>query len=94
MGLTWHSPYEYLNTPVGDCAVLEAAGVKGTVKWKLTGDKGWKQEAKKHIAEACREPKMKKARKDDEELPSQMSPSQPMRRWVGSGKSLWFKKKI
>ena len=65
-GLTWGSPYEYLNTAVGDRAALEAAGVKGKTKWELVGDKGWKQEAKKRIAEVCGEPKIKKAKKDEE----------------------------
>ena len=34
IGLTWHGAYEYLNTNIGDRAALEAAGVKGKVKWR------------------------------------------------------------
>ena len=66
MGLTWLGAYEYLNTNIGDRAALEAAGVKGKVKWQLTGDKGWQKEAKKYIAETCGEPKHKKQRKENE----------------------------
>ena len=66
-GLTWKNHLEYLKNPIGDQAVLEAAGVKGTTKWVLVGDKGWKQEAKKHIAEICGEPKLKKPKKEEEE---------------------------
>ena len=59
-GLTWKSHLDYMKIPIGDHAALEAAGIKGTTKWELVGDKGWKQEAKKHIAEMCGELKMKK----------------------------------
>ena len=74
MGLMWVGAYKYLNMNVGDHAALEAAGVKGKVNWRLTGDKGWQKEVKKHIAEMCDEPKLKKQWKEKEELPEPDEP--------------------
>ena len=78
-GLTWKSHFEYLKNPMGDRPVLEAAGVKGTTKWVLVGEKGWKQEAKKHIAEICGEPKLKKVKKeeDDDDDDEEEEPPKP-----------------
>ena len=80
MGLTWPGAYEYLNTNIGDRAALEAAGVKGTVKWKLVGDRGWVKETRRYINETCGEPQTKKTRKDKEEEEEEKlpKPSEPI----------------
>lgn len=73
MGLTWHSPYKYLNTTMGDCAALEAAGVQGKVKWQLVRDKGWQKEDSvilmKHMVN-----QKQRGKKDEEEPPKPKEP--------------------
>ena len=89
-GLTWKSHLDYLKNPVGDQAALEAAGVKGTTKWELVGDKGWKNEVKKHIAEMCGEPKLKKQRKENEEEDEPPKPEEPFSAYEKVGRK-WKK---
>ena len=102
MGLTWVGAYKYLNMNIGNHAVLEAAGVKGKVNWRLTGDKGWQKEVKKYIAEMCGEPKMKKQqkknkeeekekKKEDEELPEPDEPFITYEKVGRKWKKLWSK---
>ena len=98
-GLTWKNHLDYLKNPMGDRAALEAAGIKGITKWVLVGEKGWKQEAKKRIAEVCGEPKLKKQCKEndnddeEEEIPKPKEPFSAYEKVGRNGRNLRSKKR-